>query len=210
MGNGTKNGMIARSMELPKTTVAAGREKITPHLRYLCLAVLALSLSAGAAEQVELDEDRDWGVAPTSQLRQLPYSAPTPRMAPGVATIATQGLQALLEGEPARAPVLIDVASGDGHRTLPGAYWLPGAGRGANFIDELQSSLAALLEKLTDGDKQRPVVFFCVNTQCWLSYNAALRAAAAGYAKVYWYRGGIEAWRAAGLPLVQMSPARTQ
>ena len=204
------NGMIARRMHLPKTTVASRLEKITIPLRYLCFAVLALSLSAGAAGQTELEEDLDWGVTPTSQLRQPPYSAPTPRTAPGVATIATQGLKALLEAEPAPAPVLIDVASGDGHRTLPGAYWLPGAGRGTSFIDELQSSLAALLEKLTGGDRQRPVVFFCVNTQCWLSYNAALRAAAAGYARVYWYRGGLEAWRAAGLPLVQMGPARTQ
>lgn len=199
-------------MDLPKTTVAAGHEKITTPLRYLCLAILALSLSAGAAEQAGLEEDRDWGVAPTSQLRQPPYSAPTPRTAPGVATIATQDLKALLDAEPAsvRAPVLIDVAAGDGHRTLPGAYWLPGAGRGDNFIDELQASLVSLLEKLTGGDRQRPLVFFCVNTQCWLSYNAALRAAAAGYARVYWYRGGLEAWRAAGLPLVQMGPARTQ
>lgn len=204
------NGMITRRMNLPKTTVTAGLKKITPSLRYLCLAVLALSLSAGAADQAELDEERDWGVAPTSQLRQPPYSAPTPRTAPGVATIATQSLKALLEAERAPAPVLIDVASGDGHRTLPGAFWLPGAGRGTSFIDELQSSLAGLLEKLTGGDRQRPVVFFCVNTQCWLSYNAALRAAAAGYARVYWYRGGLEAWRAAGLPLVEMSPAKAQ
>jgi len=202
--------MIARSMDLPITTVVARFEKIKMLQRYLCFAALALCLSAGAADQAELDEDRDWGVAPTSQLRQPPYSAPTPRTVPlpGVATITTQGLKALLDAEP--APVLIDVASGDGHRTLPGAFWLPGAGRGYNFIDELQSSLAALLEKLTGGDRQRPVVFFCVNTQCWLSYNAALRGAAAGYARVYWYRGGIAAWRAAGLPLVQMSPARAQ
>ena len=204
--------MIARRMDLPKTTVAHRVEKITTLLRYLFFAVLALSLSAGAADLSEAEEDRDWGVAPSSQLRQPPYSAPTPRTAPGVATIATQGLKALLEAEsaPVRTPVLIDVASGDGHRTLPGAYWLPGAGRGDNYIDELQSSLAAFLDKLTGGDRQRPVVFFCVNTQCWLSYNAALRAAAAGYARVYWYRGGLEAWRAAGLPLVQMGPARTQ
>ena len=202
--------MIARRMDLPKTTIAAGLEKITMSRRCLCIAALVLSLSAGAAERVDLDEDQDWGIAPTSQLRQPPYSAPTPRSIPGVATISTPGLKALLEAGAAQEPVLIDVASGDGHRTLPGAFWLPGAGRGANFIDELQSSLAALLAQLTGGDKQRPVVFFCVNTQCWLSYNAALRAAAAGYTSVYWYRGGLEAWRAAGLPLVEMGPARTR
>jgi rhodanese-related sulfurtransferase len=43
-------------------------------------------------------------------------------------------------------------------------------------------------------------VFFCSGVRCWLSYNAALRAVRGGYANVYWYRGGIDAWRAAGLP----------
>jgi len=36
---------------------------------------------------------------------------------------------------------------------------------------------------------------------------AALRAVAAGYGKVYWYRGGIEAWTAAGLPTAR-TPVR--
>ena len=78
---------------------------------------------------------------------------------------------------------------------------------GANFIDTLQGQFAGRLERITGGDKARPLVFFCVNTQCWLSYNASLRAAALGYSKVYWYRGGIEAWRLAGLPLATVQRA---
>lgn len=171
------------------------------------LAALLFAGSMGSAiAQPWAGEDRDWGVAPSAQLRQPPYSAPTPLSIPGARVLATQALKDMIET--GNAPLLIDVASGEGHRTLPGAYWLPGAGRGAHFIDEIQGSLADLLDRLTQGDKQRPVVFFCVNTQCWLSYNAALRAAVAGYAQVLWYRGGIEAWNAAGLPLVDMGPAR--
>jgi hypothetical protein len=34
-----------------------------------------------------------------------------------------------------------------------------------------------------------------------MSYNAALRAINLGYKNVLWYRGGIEAWQRAGLPL---------
>lgn len=45
------------------------------------------------------------------------------------------------------------------------------------------------------------MVFYCASTMCWMSYNAALRARALGYLDVLWYRGGIEAWKAAGLPL---------
>ena len=34
----------------------------------------------------------------------------------------------------------------------------------------------------------------------YLSYNAALRLDALGYENLYWYRGGIAAWKAANLP----------
>jgi PQQ-dependent catabolism-associated CXXCW motif protein len=149
------------------------------------------------------DEERDWGVSPTRDIRQPPYSAPTPRQVPGAEAISTAELQAMLTALP--APLLVDVASGDGHVTLRGAYWLPGAGRGNHYIDPLQAQLAGYLEQLSLGDKSRPLVFFCVNAQCWLSYNASLRAVALGYGRVYWYRGGIEAWREAGLPLGKVS-----
>lgn len=149
------------------------------------------------------DEDRDWGVTPTRDIRQPPYSAPTPTQIPGAVSISTMELQTKLTGVPAL--VLVDVASGDGHVTLQGAYWLPGAGRGSHYFDPLQAQLAGYLNQLSQGDKSRPLVFFCVNAQCWLSYNASLRAAALGYVRVYWYRGGIEAWRVAGLPLAKVS-----
>jgi PQQ-dependent catabolism-associated CXXCW motif protein len=63
-----------------------------------------------------------------------------------------------------------------------------------------------VLSRLTHGNKAAPMVYFCVDAQCWLSYNASLRAAALGYTEVYWYRGGIVAWRAAGLPLKKINP----
>ena len=153
------------------------------------------------------DEDRDWGVPPNREIRQAPYSAPTPTEIPGARRIFTSNLHDMLILVP--TPVLIDVASGDGHISLRGANWLPGAGRDNHFFDPLQVQLAEYLEKLSNGDKSRPLVFFCVNAQCWLSYNASLRAAALGYVRVFWYRGGIEAWREAGLPLANVSLSST-
>ena len=149
------------------------------------------------------DEDRDWGLTPTRDIRQPPYSGQTPTQVPGAELIFTTELQTKLSAVP--APVLVDVASGDGHITLRGAYWLPGAGRGSHYFDPTQQQLAGYLNQLTQGDKSRPLVFFCVNARCWLSYNASLRAAALGYVRVYWYRGGIEAWMEAGLPLARVS-----
>ena len=169
------------------------------------LLAAAGSVSAQTSESGYADEDRDWGVAPTNRLRQEPYHAPTPREIPGALVVQTRELRAMLASTV--PPIVIDVLSEEGHVTLAGALWLSGAGRGTNFVDPVQAVLAPLLGQLTDGDKARAMVFFCASSQCWLSYNAALRAAAAGYTKVYWYRGGIEAWVEAGLPTARAEMA---
>lgn len=151
------------------------------------------------------NEDADFGVAPTRELRLTDYAAPTPREAPGARTIRTVQLRIWLQRDAAERPVLVDVVGGTGHDSIPGATWLPGTGRGSSFGDEVQARLARSLASLTGGSGARPIVFFCASVSCWLSYNAALRAAALGYSEVYWYRGGIEAWIEAGGDL---SPAR--
>jgi PQQ-dependent catabolism-associated CXXCW motif protein len=56
------------------------------------------------------------------------------------------------------------------------------------------------LNQVTGGNKDVPLVFYCLNVYCWMSYNAALRAINLGYTRVLWYRGGIEAWQQADLP----------
>lgn len=164
------------------------------------MLILATAVHAqpGAGAYGYADEGRDWGIAPTNQLRRLPYHGPTPLTVPGAQVVQTRELRDMLAG--AGAPILIDVLAEEGHVTLAGAVWISGAGRGTNFVDPVQLVLTQLLAKLTGGDKARAMVFFCADSQCWLSYNAALRAVAAGYHKVYWYRGGIEAWLAARLP----------
>jgi PQQ-dependent catabolism-associated CXXCW motif protein len=163
-------------------------------LRILPAAVLIARCASAFAFA---DEEHDWGIQPTRDIRQAPYSAPTPVDVPGGKVIRTEQLKALVDSA---NPLLIDVAVGDGHVTLKGAVWLPGAGRGVHFLDPLQADLAARLSALTTRDKARPLVFFCGDVECWLSYNAALRATALGYTQVYWYRGGIAAWLEAKFP----------
>lgn len=86
------------------------------------------------------------------------------------------------------------------HRSLPGAVWWPDVGRGAlapaleaGFRDHLQSDVG-----------QRLVVFFCLSN-CWMSWNAAKRAASWGY-RVGWYPEGVDGWEAAGLTTVVVAP----
>lgn len=179
----------------------ASRRKSAGRVAALIVSAAFLAAASGVFGAGELryaDEDRDWGVDSTTKLRQPPYHAPTPLQIPGANLIHTRELQLMVSGR--TPPILVDVLSGEGHETLAGAVWLGGAGRGESFDDPVQLDLAPLLKRLAADDKSRQFVFFCASSQCWLSYNAALRAVAAGYTQVYWYRGGIDAWMEANLP----------
>jgi PQQ-dependent catabolism-associated CXXCW motif protein len=170
------------------------------------LGVLALLLPRQALAQVPLPqlaqpvasfsyEDKDWQVQPTATPKQAPYHGPTPTSIPGARVIRTLELEALLARND--KVVVIDVLDSRTRTTVPGAYWLAGSG-GRLFAAE-KSRFAAALEKLTGGDRDRPLVFLCVSSECWLSYNASLYALEAGYKDVIWYRGGTDAWGAASL-----------
>ncbi|HYD55506.1 MAG TPA: rhodanese-like domain-containing protein [Burkholderiales bacterium] len=161
-------------------------------MRWLLIAISLLAFSAHG------DEFADYGVAPQETLRQQDFHAPTPLAVPGARTITTAELRKRLQAPPAERPLLIDVLGGYGHASLPGAVWLPGAGRGGSFEDPIQARLGQALRVLSGGNAGREMVFFCASPQCWLSYNAALRAIHLRYSTVAWYRGGIEAWGESG------------
>jgi len=165
-------------------------------MRNIARWILAGALLAAASASA--NEDADFGIVPVAVLRQAELSAPTPRTLPGAKTLGTAELRERLRAPADPLLLLFDVLGGEQHDSLPGAIWLPGAGRGNGFDDAVQAQLARLLQAATKGDVGRAMVFFCQGTACWLSYNAALRAVALGYREVYWYRGGLEAWIAAG------------
>lgn len=176
--------------------------------RLLSIALLAgifwfSGLAAAQSSAAFADEDADWGIAPPPGLRGSNYHGRTPTTIPGARVITTMELKAMLEQEP--RPFLVDVLSGPAHRTLPGALWLHNGGLG-DFDAAEEKRYLDTIALAAGYEKNRHLVFFCSSAQCWLSYNAALRAARAGYTNVYWYRGGIEAWRAAGFPTTGSDP----
>ena len=62
-------------------------------------------------------------------------------------------------------------------------------------------SLARLI-----GTHTTPVIFYCNGVRCDRSGRAVGIAVACGYRDVYWFRGGIEEWRAKKFPLIQDVP----
>jgi rhodanese-related sulfurtransferase len=111
----------------------------------------------------------------------------------GAAVITTAQLQQRLKdpGQGPNALVLIDARGCVDKPTIPGAVCLS-----SNTINDLTARYP---------NKQEPIAFFCRDGRCGLAYSMAAGALAAGYGNVIWYRGGINAWMAAGLPTSQLT-----
>ncbi len=87
---------------------------------------------------------------------------------------------------------------------IPNSTWLPNAGE-EPLIPIIERYFRENLERLTTGDKQATLLFYCIE-DCWMSWNASKRAAAWGYSSVLWYRKGVDGWSEAGLLLEERFP----
>jgi len=89
-------------------------------------------------------------------------------------------------------------------QSVPGAIWLPNVGYGA-LAEVTAEFFRAGLNKATGGDKDHPVVIFCL-ADCWMSWNAAKRALEYGYREVYWMPEGTDGWTSHGYPTATITP----
>jgi adenylate cyclase len=147
---------------------------------------------AGVRDQA--DEDTDAGI-PADDVLHTNYEAPTPTVVPGARTIRTPDLAALVKQ---RKALVLDTSPWG--RSIAGAVGLWGAGVGGSVSDAYQDRLGRKMQVLTVGDRNVPVVTMGWNAERFQGRNLALRLVALGYAEVYWYRGGTEAWEVAELP----------
>jgi rhodanese-related sulfurtransferase len=131
-------------------------------------------------------EDEDFGVAPTATPQEGSDFDPTPLDVPGAKRISTQEVKALLDGP--RPPLILDV--GNGAAVIRGAIWL--------WQDGLLDSAVALRRAIAKASPADSIVIMGTAPTGWMSYNSALRLVADGFHSVLWYRGGDEAWSAAG------------
>jgi len=144
------------------------------------------------------------------------YRAPTPCKLPGGQMVDALGLQKIIETD---APLLIDAMPllrtgetdftgrwtvAEPRENIPGSVWLPNIGHGA-LDEEMTTYFKGNLERLTEGDKDLPVVFYCF-IDCWMSWNAAKRALEFGYRRVIWYPEGTDGWKAIDAKLAPSTP----
>lgn len=88
---------------------------------------------------------------------------------------------------------------------IPGSTWLANVGFG-KVSPELDAYFKAHLEKISKGNKDAPLVFYCL-AKCWMSWNAGKRALSYGYRNIYWYPDGTDGWSIAGRGLETSEPA---
>jgi PQQ-dependent catabolism-associated CXXCW motif protein len=176
-------------------------------------ALLLLSfpgLNAIAAED-------DFELFSADGYRIAEFRAPVPDRVPDATTLTTSQLQSLLKDHDV---VLLDVLPAPvkpkdrpanllwlppARYNIPGSHWLPNVGYGA-LSTELERYFKQNLQRLTAGDKSRKVVLYCL-AECWMSWNAAKRAATEyGYTSIYWYPDGTTGWEADDLPLEKSKP----
>lgn len=188
-----------------RRTSAGGRALVVR----VALAAALVSTSVDASAQGGPDalthaERQELGVPPTKSLHAGAMHGPTPASIPGGQVVTTRGLVSLAQG--GQTPFVVIDALGQGE-TLPNAMPAAWMSQGGSFGDAIQQQTERALSQVTQGRKDVALVFYCLSRECWMSYNAALRAIRAGWTNVLWYRGGLEAWKAAGLPTQQAGSA---
>lgn len=144
------------------------------------------------------------------------YRSPTPPGLTGAITIDTAAAKLLFDAGTAlfvdvlpRAPKPKGLPPATIWRPkarddIPGSIWLVDAGYG-ELAPVMEQYFLDGLARATGGDKSKPLVFYCLR-DCWMSWNAAKRAIAAGYEAVHWYPEGTDGWSAAGFPVERREP----
>jgi len=138
------------------------------------------------------DETEDDGATPTQATLAGGNFTPTPRDVTGAETISTARLRQMMAAAP--APIILDVGSGV---AVPA---------GAIIVTDSPVAFNKTVltpEALDDRLKTAPLAPVVVMSSGPFgvdSYNLVHHLIAKTKAKLYWYRGGEEAWAAAGLP----------
>ncbi len=119
----------------------------------------------------------------------------TPTSLPGAAVVTAADVKRLL----AQGAVVVDTRNDKEfqHRHIPGALHVPYHEK--SLKDVAYEARLDDFAGLTRLDKSAATIFHCNGAECWKSYKASRAALAAGFARVYWFRGGMPEWEKTAL-----------
>lgn len=130
-------------------------------------------------------------VAPYKRVAEL--GSFTPTSLPGATLVSADAVKQLM----AQGAVVVDTRNEQEFkaRHIEGARFLPYGEK--SLKDVAYDPKLDDFPGLATLDKNQPTIFHCNGAECWKSYKASKAALAAGFGKVYWFRGGMPEWEAA-------------
>lgn len=183
--------VVMESRPVPGLSVAI-RDGVRPPLAAFD-AALTEALAGSEALRLEKARVVSMHAADFDYVSTLGYF--TPRELPGAQVVDPAAVAQLLQ----QGAVYIDTRTEAEFKAgrVPGSRLLPyveKSPKDADYDPKLdQFDLSQL-----PADRNAALVFACNGAECWKSYKASKAALQAGYQRVYWFRGGFPAWRAAG------------
>ena len=120
----------------------------------------------------------------------------TPGSLPGATLVTADDVRRLM----AQGALLVDtrIESEYRDRHITGARWVPYQEK--SLKDVAYDATLDNFSGVKALNPKTPTIFQCNGPECWKSYKACRTAIGLGFSKVYWYRGGMPDWEAAGLP----------
>ena len=185
--------VLATSQPVPGGFSVVVKKNLAPDVRArLAQWFAASSMSARLAPATERPEA-------TQYQRLAELGLFTPAQLPGVQRVNAQEAQKLQ----ASGAVVVDTRTEKEYK----AQHIRGSVHAAYVEKSLKDVAfnAALddfkaLEGIAQLTPAKAVIFACNGAECWKSYKASKVASGKGFKSVYWLRGGVPEWSAAGLP----------
>ena len=173
----------------------------------LCLLGCISLLASGAEEMVYKDDNYS-----NDGYRSKSYRSPTPTDTSFATVVDAQDIVKLLKEN--EHVVVIDVVplemngatfiQAKDHEGIVNSIWLPNVGFGE--IDRMtQNYLVDNLNIAMHKNNNTLFIFYC-KIDCWMSWNAARRAASLGFKNIFWYKNGIEGWKNKNLATQLLHP----
>jgi rhodanese-related sulfurtransferase len=179
--------VLASSGPVPGGLSVAVKKDLTPDLRNKVAKWFTASATSCGMKPVALRGD------PSGYKRVSELGTFTPTALPGATLVTAADVKRLA----AQGAQIVDTRNAQEfqQKHIPGAVLVPYVEKSLKDVayDRKLDDFSAL-SKL---DKSMPTVFQCNGPECWKSYKASREALAAGFTKVYWFRGGMPEWEAA-------------
>jgi rhodanese-related sulfurtransferase len=123
------------------------------------------------------------------------FSADTPMSLTGAEMVDAAKVKSLMASGATAVDFRVAAEYAEGH--IKGAISVPYKEKSPKAADYDFALDSVDLSKLP-ADKSAAIIGYCNGPECWKGYKGSDQAVKSGFKKVFWFRGGMPEWKAAG------------